>query len=271
MNWDGLSGMRRDGSGIWVPQWSSTIAANPLLPPELHIWCACLTPLEPELKRLLPSLSGDEQDRISRLRFPLHRQRSIASRGILRSILGHYLDCAPCQIQFRYTATGKPRLDPCCHSLPLEFNVSHSQDLGLFAFAVGHPVGIDVEAHRSLTSPEGLVQRFFAEPEQATIAAAPNPTRSFFQYWTSKEALTKATGQGIAALTATEICVNGATAQVIAAPSSDFPPADWQIQLFTPEPGYEAAIAYPGSKRSLKFFVWQSGEDCEGTSKSEFI
>ncbi|MDX2243941.1 MAG: 4'-phosphopantetheinyl transferase superfamily protein [Leptolyngbyaceae cyanobacterium bins.302] len=243
---------------IQTPIWCPTATAPVLQLSEIHVWRASLDIEKTKLNKLAQSLSPDEQERVDRLRFEHHRDRAIASRGILRTILSRYLALSPDQIQFNYDSNGKPHLDSTINAQPVTFNVSHSDHLGLYAIAVDTLIGVDVERQKSVTLLAQLIQRYFSAQEQAAIVAQPVEYQEqyFFYYWTAKEALTKATGQGIADLSGTDVVI---TSQGVTAIYSQLPPnTQWQILLFQPQPTYAAAVVYAAVKpRTLLFFDWQ--------------
>lgn len=243
---------------VETPVWARPIASPPLCSHELHIWRANLAQAQPILEQLRQTLSADETERVSRLRFDTHRHRAIASRGILRSILAGYLHRSPSQLQFRYCERGKPSLAMTEIPTTVVFNVTHSEHLALFAIADNNLLlGIDVEAYKSIPLLTSLVQRYCSPQEQEQIATQPldQQTQAFFYYWTAKEALTKATGQGILDLAKVQI---GLTSEGMSALYDHSPVAlPWQVHLIAPDQGFTGAIAYAASERlSLKFFDW---------------
>jgi 4'-phosphopantetheinyl transferase len=79
------------------------------------------------------------------------------------------------------------------------FNVSHSGNVGCIAVASGYDIGIDVEAVRQLNDLDQMIRRTLAATEQRQIAALPasDRMRTFYRYWTLKEALLKVVGVGL--------------------------------------------------------------------------
>ncbi len=243
---------------IQRPVWSAAIAPPPLAPTELHIWRAQLPQSELLLAQLQDLLASDERERAQRLRFAHHQNRAIASRGILRLLLAGYVNEPAAQLTFTYSDRGKPSLVQSPQAEPIYFNVTHSEDLALFAIAPVPTVGIDVEIRKPMPFLAQLIQRYCAPSEQAAIAAQPPECQEtcFFYHWTTKEALTKATGQGITDLDKVQLQLTATGAMGIYAhrPSS----VPWQVQLIEPEAGYAGAIAYAAeTPRSLQFFDWQ--------------
>jgi 4'-phosphopantetheinyl transferase len=227
------------GMELLRPEWKIPVDRLVLLEPEIHLWRAALTVEPAQLEELTLLLSPDELARSQRFRFPQHQRRFAAGRGILRTILGRYLDLPPERLGFHYSPTGKPSLSPSL-APRLEFNLSHSQDLMLCAVSRS-PVGVDLEQLRPLTDLEPLTQRFFATEESQQICALPIAARSqaFFQYWTGKEAILKAAGTGLADLATVELRWIQGTLQPLGAVAQTV----WTLHTFVPEQGFIGAIA----------------------------
>lgn len=157
----------------------------------VHVWCAELSrPVEP----FWPLLAHDEQMRANRFRFVRDKTRYVAARGILRLLLGAYLGVAPKTVLFEYSKFGKPFL----LDGTLQFNVSHSHDVALFAFCWGSVVGVDVEGKRPLSDLHALAQQVFSPTELQALHALPHDQQqdAFFRAWARKEAFIKAVGEG---------------------------------------------------------------------------
>jgi 4'-phosphopantetheinyl transferase len=136
-----------------------------------------------------------ERARADRYRFADDRRRSIVARAATRRIAGRYLDADPRALEIVEEEHGKPVL---LHR-EIEFNASHSGELVALAFAKETPVGIDVEHRRHLSDALGLARRYFSAEELAIVAAASDIDAAFLAIWTAKEAIVKASGEGIGA------------------------------------------------------------------------
>ncbi len=228
--------------------WLSPPADLRLQNNEVHVWRSTLD-LPTELFANL--LSADEQVRADRFRFAQHRQRFIAGRGILRSLLGRYLKIAPNQLQFIYSEKGKPSLA----NQRLQFNVAHSQGLALYAVALDRPVGVDLEQVRAIVDLHALTRRFFAPDEHAAICNLPldQQPKAFFRYWTCKEAYLKATGEGLAKLQALEISLDSNQACLTKIPQGTI--ADWHLRELAPAEEFVGAIV--ASNQNCSFTYWQ--------------
>ena len=200
-------------------------------------------------------LDGDERERAARFRFPEHRRRFIACRAGLRRMLGQCLGREPDRLRFVTGPFGKPALAASAGAEVLHFNVSHSDDLALVAVAQGREVGVDIERRRDVDDLLETVARRFAPAECAELAdAAPaDRTRIFFDLWTRKEAVVKATGLGLQ-LPLDRFSVPAgplAGAVTVRMPGEDGQPREWALcDLAVPSP-YSAALALEGPAATL--------------------
>ena len=193
-------------------------------------------------------LSRDERERAEKFRFAEHRQHYIVARGSLRRLLAERLRIAPRAVEFVETKYGKPRLAPVHGSADLDFNLSHSGALALYAFTSGRAVGVDVELIRDVPDVDDLAERFFSPTEIASLKALPLARRSlaFLACWTRKEAFIKALGQGLSCpLDAFDVTIDpDAPARITRIEAGIESVANWTMQAFTPSPCYIAAVAY---------------------------
>ena len=162
----------------------------------IHVWAVPIQRSASVITELVALLSPDEQTRAAKFRFDPLRQSFIFTRGMLRVLLGRYLELAPEQIIFHYSERGKPSVD---FETPIRFNVSHSGELVLFAFARDCDLGVDVEQIRALGDMDAIAHCFFCSEEFTQYTSIPPAERegSFFRCWTRKEAYLKATGNGL--------------------------------------------------------------------------
>lgn len=80
------------------------------------------------------------------------------------------------------------------------FNLSHAGRCVVFGFSRTLEIGVDVETFRRRRAPLSLAERFFAAEETRVLAAldVSQLDTAFVRLWTSKEAVLKALGRGIA-------------------------------------------------------------------------
>ncbi len=148
-------------------------------------------------------LSEDEKARAARFRFEGDRHCFSATRAILRTILGSYVESEPKALKFEYSEKGKPCLSGNHSGTDfrnrIEFNVSHSGRVALLGFARSRAVGVDVEQIRTNVEVESIARRYFSEHEEQQLFALPDSERlsGFYRCWTRKEAFIKAVGGGL--------------------------------------------------------------------------
>jgi 4'-phosphopantetheinyl transferase len=250
---------------IWPAQAAGDQTAPSLAANEVHVWAARLDVSSATLASFAATLSLSERERASRFHFERHRHRFIAGRGLLRALLGRYLEVEPMRIEFTYGAAGKPMLAASDPQTALHFNLAHSKDLGLIAITRSGPVGVDVEQIRALNDAEELVARFFSQREHATFKDLPDSEKpaAFFNLWTRKEAWLKATGEGIAhSLHLVEVSfLPGEPARLLAIPESLGQGTPWTLMDLQPAPGFAAALAIAVLDRKIQCWRWESPSD----------
>jgi 4'-phosphopantetheinyl transferase len=221
---------------------------------EVHVWRARLGLPSPQIDRLRALLSEDEQHRAERFRGAEHAPHFVAARGLLRVILGLYLDIAPESLGFRYGPQGKPYL--AAGDLGLRFNLSHSHGLAYYAIALEREVGIDIERVRAETPCLDLARRFFSKEESAAITALATAerTEAFFRCWTRKEAYIKARGTGLSLPLAqfTVTCLPGVPARLLSTDGDPEQPSRWSLADLRPPSGYVGAVAAEGTGWEIK-------------------
>lgn len=154
-------------------------------PALMAIWRACL--------------DDHERARADRFYFEADRAIYTAAHWLLRQALSAAASLAPEAWRFTAERYGKPRIDPALGPLGLGFNLSHTK--GLVACAVGPEIdiGLDVERITPERADLAVAEHYFSPSEVALMRDAPPARRPdiFFRLWTLKEALIKATGEGL--------------------------------------------------------------------------
>jgi 4'-phosphopantetheinyl transferase len=175
-------------------------------------------------------------------------------------ILSRYLDVEARLLRFRYGLRGKPAIAEEFGADWLRFNLSHSQEVALYAVAREREVGIDVEYVRPDATDEQIAERFFSPRELAKLQALPVDIRAaaLFAAWTRKEAYLKAKGEGLSlALNQFEVSLApGEPAALVSTPWDPQEAARWSLQALTPGPGYAAALAVEGHDCQLRCWRW---------------
>ncbi len=176
----------------WRPyaQCSFTLKNN------VHVWKFSLDLSDRTLKEFWNFLSKEEKLRAQRFRFEKHRNAFLAAHAQMRYLLARYLECSVKDIRFEHNEHGKPYL-PGSH---IEFNLSHSKQVGLLAVNLNEPLGVDVEWRRPDFGGMKIARRFFSPQEVTELEQLPEDQRvhAFFNGWSRKEAYIKALGKGLA-------------------------------------------------------------------------
>ncbi|MBF2021909.1 MAG: 4'-phosphopantetheinyl transferase superfamily protein [Hydrococcus sp. C42_A2020_068] len=229
---------------------------------EVDLWLVNLDLSADKIEELAQILSADEKARAERFYFQQHRHRFIVARGMLRTILGHYLAIAPNRLEFEYSSRGKPKLAQSFGANGMQFNLSHSQDLALYGFTRDRAIGVDLEYMRPIADAQKIAQRFFSARESAIIDALPDSEKliAFFRGWTAKEAYLKATGDGLAgSLDRVEVSFAPNEPMRLLAIDGDVQAAArWHLHAIVPAANYIATIAVEGQSNSqLTIRNWQ--------------
>jgi 4'-phosphopantetheinyl transferase len=219
----------------------------------VEVWRADLTAAPDELQELLCS---EERERAQRIVRAGARTLWTHSRGLLRALLGRYLERDPRQLRFEVGAHGKPKLahdGPAADNGPagpdLRFNLSHSGPLVLVAVSARHEVGVDVEHARTRdgagTDELALAARVFGTAQARRLAELDRDQRAgeLLRAWAMHEATLKCLGTGLAG--------TGRTAP-------DPREGLWRAALDV-GPGAAAAVAAQGEQaRELRCWDWQT-------------
>jgi 4'-phosphopantetheinyl transferase len=169
----------------------------------LSLWICALARTRAEIDELALWLSPAERARSLRFGTEALRHRWIAGRTTLRLLLGRALGVAPDAVEIRRGVRGRPELaDP---NAGIDFNVSHTGDAALVGIARGLSlrtrIGVDIERVDREVGVDRLARKFLTANERATLAQLDLTGRRerFLRYWTCKEAMSKATGDGLIA------------------------------------------------------------------------
>ena len=243
-------------SQIWQPPPDQLT----LSPAEVHVWRASLHASPSRLADLHTILADDERQRAARFHVDRDRDHYIVARGILRTLLGHYVQRPPQALTFSYNDYGKPALEGPNSRTPLFFNLSHSHNLVLYAVVYGRDLGIDIEYVRPDFARDQIAEQFFSPRENVELRALTHAqhTIGFFNCWTRKEAYIKARGQGLSLpLDQFDVSLTPGEPAVLLQ-TRDIPTeaARWSLQELHPGPGYIAALAVEG-RRNWQLLSWQ--------------
>lgn len=233
-----------------------------LLPHHVHLWQIPLD-LNTSLEDRYAILPPDEKKRADRFVFDKHRRRFILAHFALRKILGRYLDIPPEKIQFETLSHGKPQLHPeqryyhdqTSIKHPLEFNLSHSEDIALLGIRTDKMIGVDIEYHQDREF-LGIAEQVFSEQECQILTKLLDTLqiKSFFHIWAQKEAYIKAIGQGLSYPLKTLTVASLPPAGIIEKNDAHPDLNDWYMHSFQPNLQCQAAIATLKPIEKIIFF-----------------
>ncbi len=238
--------------------WSTPLGRMSLPEHEVHVWRARLDVPARDIPALQWALSAEENARAARFYFERDRSRWIVARGLLRKLLGYYTRTDPRLINFELNRYGKPALAfPTPHAA-LQFNVSHSADLALYAFTWRRPLGVDVEYMRPDIEYDQIARHSFSPGEQRTFAglSLEEKHEAFYRCWTRKEAYIKARGIGLSlSLDLFDVSLlPGEPAALLCSREDPQEAQRWSMRQLDPGPGYAGALVVEGTDWHLQCY-----------------
>ncbi|MDN3579779.1 4'-phosphopantetheinyl transferase family protein [Mucilaginibacter flavus] len=170
-------------------EWQVASQCNFNIDEGVDIWRINIANQSADIDKYLAILQPEEIARANRYMQQKDRVRFIVSRAGLRLILTRYLHQNASEIIFKANANKKPYIE----GSSLKYNVSHTTDWVLIAIA-NSDVGVDTEKIDPSFDFPSILPDYFSPAETVFISHSPE---NFFLLWTRKEALTKATSQGL--------------------------------------------------------------------------
>lgn len=143
------------------------------------------------LKNDLLKFTADFQEKIMRYRRWQDAQSSLLGRILLFHAIEEIYKDNPHNKVIKRTKYSKPYFDDDL----IHFNISHSGDIVVCALSDKHEMGIDIEIITDIGVDDFKFQ--MTECEWNEIVLASNSKDAFFDYWTKKEAVIKAHGEGL--------------------------------------------------------------------------
>jgi len=141
-------------------------------------------------------LSKAERAQADRYKTGDDRRRYVTGRALLRQLSAHYLGITPDMLAVAKNAHGKPYWQD--YTDKLSFNLSHSGDWIILAFADGADIGVDVQLIDTGPRFRGeKVVKYALHPDEREALAATSEDKHrelFYGIWTLKEATIKAMG-----------------------------------------------------------------------------
>jgi 4'-phosphopantetheinyl transferase len=217
---------------------------------EVHLWFLDLAGLAGSLRDALGGGEGHTSPiATGQLRF--------VRRFYLRLLLGAYLGVPGKSVRINRQNRGKPVLDSSIHDSQLHFSMAKSENSLLIGFSTSSHIGVDLEpARRRARNAMGVAQRYFSPAEAESLAAMPAEELgpAFLRMWACKEAVVKASGEGIS----NQLC-RFTVETDISRPAAvlDFEgedASDWSLALVRPGDDFLGAVAIQHQLTTLRAY-----------------
>jgi 4'-phosphopantetheinyl transferase len=196
-----------------------------------------------KFQQLESLLSADEKYQYFSKVSPQEHFRCCATRIALRLILGKLTQLPPAQIRFANGDFGKPYLASC---KKIRFNVSHSNEFSLLAFAEEAEIGCDIERITQLEELQTMSDLVLHPEEAAAMSNLHGCAlqEAFFRTWVRKEAVLKAIGVGFSA-DPRRIRVGLIESEIQVTHTDDGISSSLYLHCMRPNKNYIAAVASP--------------------------
>ena len=175
----------------------------------LQLWWLKPETLE-ETPDALALLTPEERTQHQRFIPPLKRHEYLATRVLVKTVLGRTLGIAREEVRFTTNQWGRPELlRPLPNPLPrgeretvsqsLRFNITHTEGLIALLLSDEYELGIDTERLARAPRLLALAPNVFAPSELSDLAALPSDQQAHraLTLWTLKESYIKARGLGL--------------------------------------------------------------------------
>jgi 4'-phosphopantetheinyl transferase len=220
-------------------------------PGEVQLWYLDLSLLGQSLQHALGGSTQQHRERLTlaQLRF--------ARRFYLKLLLGALLGIPGKSVRINRGIRGKPVLDQAVHDSDLHFSMAKSGDRLLIGVSNSGLVGVDLEpADRRAQDPLGVARRYFSASEARALEdfAPERMDQAFLRAWACKEAVVKASGEGIA----NQLCRFSVEIDPDRPPSilefENGDAAQWSLALVQPEDGFLGAVAVHDDLMAVRAF-----------------
>lgn len=217
------------------------ISALPSPSPALRLFWCRLDSTAGDVEALGATLSPHEWTRAGRFGRAELRERYIIGRGLLRRILGGALGAEPARVEIVRGRRGRPQLAP---PHELDFNISHTRTVALVGLVEGARIGVDVEHAERTINTRGIARKFMTTDERGALESlSPEAARRrVLELWTCKEAMSKATGDALAA-PFDQIDIDMRSYRTLRSGPAPYEPAHWTLHEAAVPKDYFATVA----------------------------
>ncbi len=221
--------------------WKSYTAGQTLATDKTHIFRISVDHHFPKVKRAVEEVLSDrELEKAGRMFIQKDKERYIVSKFCLRTILGLCLQVPPNEVNFIFHEYKKPTANG------IEFNISHTGDYVLIAIGPT-PLGIDIEHLNRDFDFKSILDITFSKKEIDYIGDKDIDPTNFYVMWTRKEALLKASGEGVSDNLHLIECLDE---------HLEYHKKVFKMRTFMIEENYVASIATTLEQKELLFWNW---------------
>ena len=202
-----------------------------------QVWWAHLDRLD---DALTGAVSAVEAKRAAGYHREADRRRSRLGAALLRHVVGRVTGVPPARVAVRRACPdcGGPHGRPSLPGTGWQVSLTHAGDWAGLALSDTAPVGLDLEPVTAAHD-EATVDVICAPEEERPVDA-----RGFLELWTAKEAVLKATGEGLACPPSQVVLRRTDRAPQLL--SYRGAPRDASLRWVSPAPGYVGALAVLG-------------------------
>lgn len=174
-----------------------------------HInWLSGLSPLQKDIgvyyfdisefefphNKLMNFLNDDEYKRTGKYYHDSDARLFVTGRVGTKLLMAYHHNCAVSEVEIHPAENNKPYATCGTAKLKFQFNISHSGNVVIIAICESI-TGIDIE--REYKNYKSIIESCFSDKEIIAIKKSANSAFEFTKLWTRKEAILKATGQGL--------------------------------------------------------------------------
>jgi 4'-phosphopantetheinyl transferase len=208
--------------------------------PGVAVWTCDLARHADDVAAMAATLSPAELARAGRFGRADLRARYVVGRATLRVILGRELGVDPSAVPIVRGRRGRPQVA----GDRLDFNVSHTNGVALIALTRDARVGVDLEHGERTVNVAGVARKFMspAERERLDVLSGEARRRMLLRLWTCKEAMSKATGDALAA-PFRQLTVVVQPALALAGGPAPYEPSRWRLVRAEMPGDYLATVA----------------------------
>jgi len=178
----------------------------PITGNQLHIWSARYSDLDRYYPVLSGLISAQEVTRAAGFKKPRDAQNYLLRYGMVRTVLGEYIEKEPQEVRFVYEESGKPNLDPEGEIHDIHFSLSRTDEMICLGISKKNRIGLDIVNGDPRYPFLATAEYLFTPGERQWISQAPyHEQHGFFRIWSLKEALLKAMGGCVGMMQETDV------------------------------------------------------------------